>query len=148
MLFRHDHRHHNNRVRNCNPNIPHFHHILASIKTGFRFVTPRWRSERPPESGGDAARSTAAKKRISRAEALAQRRRSQAVPGRLVLLSFRAHCVAVNDTMRFVVAGLGWWGRSWMDVLKIHPKVQLVAIIDPSDEAREWNRENLAIAHF
>ncbi len=35
-----------------------------------------------------------------------------------------------------------------MDVLKIHPKVQLVAIIDPSDEAREWNRNNLAIAHF
>jgi predicted dehydrogenase len=50
--------------------------------------------------------------------------------------------------MRFVVAGLGWWGRSWTGVLKIHPKAQLVASVDPSIEAREWNRENLAVAHF
>jgi predicted dehydrogenase len=50
--------------------------------------------------------------------------------------------------MRFVVAGLGWWGRSWTDILKIHPKVQLVATIDPSAGARDWSRENLAVAHF
>jgi predicted dehydrogenase len=50
--------------------------------------------------------------------------------------------------MRFVVAGLGWWGRSWIDVLKIHPKVQLVATVDPSAEAGEWSRENLAVDHF
>jgi predicted dehydrogenase len=67
---------------------------------------------------------------------------------RLVLLSVRAHCVAVNDSMRFVIAGLGWWGRSWTDVLKIHPKVQLVATVDPSTGAGHWSRENLAVAHF
>jgi predicted dehydrogenase len=50
--------------------------------------------------------------------------------------------------MRFVVAGLGWWGRSWTDILKIHPKVQLVATIDPSAGARDWSRENIAVAHF
>lgn len=50
--------------------------------------------------------------------------------------------------MRFVIAGLGWWGRSWTDVLKIHPKVQLIATVDPSSDARDWSRENLAVAHF
>jgi predicted dehydrogenase len=50
--------------------------------------------------------------------------------------------------MRFVIAGLGWWGRSWTDVLKIHPKVHLVATVDPSTDAREWSRENLAVDHF
>jgi predicted dehydrogenase len=67
---------------------------------------------------------------------------------RLVLLSVRAHCVPVNDSMRFVVAGLGWWGRSWTDVLKIHPKVQLIATVDPSADARDWSQKNLAVAHF
>lgn len=66
----------------------------------------------------------------------------------VVLRSVRGHFVAVNDSMRFVVAGLGWWGRSWIDVLKIHPKVQLVATVDPSAEAGEWSRENLAVDHF
>jgi predicted dehydrogenase len=50
--------------------------------------------------------------------------------------------------MRFVIAGLGWWGRSWTEVLRIHPKVQLVATVDPSADARDWSRENLAVAHF
>ena len=64
------------------------------------------------------------------------------------MLSFRAHCVTVKDSMRFVIAGLGWWGRSWMDVLKIHPKVQIAATVDPSPNARDWSRDNLAVAHF
>ena len=50
--------------------------------------------------------------------------------------------------MRFVVVGLGWWGRSWIDVLKIHPKVQIVATVDPSAEAREWSGAKLAVNHF
>ncbi len=50
--------------------------------------------------------------------------------------------------MRFVVAGLGWWGRSWTEVLKIHPKVQLIATVDPSTNARDWSRENLSVPHF
>jgi len=50
--------------------------------------------------------------------------------------------------MRFVIAGLGWWGRSWIDVLKIHPKVQLIATVDPSTEARDWSQEHLAVRHF
>jgi predicted dehydrogenase len=54
----------------------------------------------------------------------------------------------VNDPVRFVVAGLGWWGRSWTDVLKMHPAVQLIATVDPSTAARDWNRANLAIGHF
>jgi predicted dehydrogenase len=67
---------------------------------------------------------------------------------RLVLISVRAHFVTVNDSMRFVIAGLGWWGRSWTDVLKIHPKARIVATVDPSTEARDWSRDNLAISHF
>lgn len=50
--------------------------------------------------------------------------------------------------MRFLIAGLGWWGRSWTDVLKIHPKVQLIATVDPSAEARDWSRENVGVTHF
>jgi predicted dehydrogenase len=50
--------------------------------------------------------------------------------------------------MRFVIAGLGWWGRSWTEVLKIHPKVEIVATVDPSTSARDWSRDNLAVAHF
>jgi predicted dehydrogenase len=50
--------------------------------------------------------------------------------------------------MRFVIAGLGWWGRSWTDVLKIHPKARIVATVDPSTEARNWSQDNLAVAHF
>jgi predicted dehydrogenase len=65
-----------------------------------------------------------------------------------VLLSVRAHSVVVKDSIRFVVAGLGWWGRTWTDVLKLHPKVELTATVDPTADAREWNRENLAVAHF
>jgi predicted dehydrogenase len=67
---------------------------------------------------------------------------------RLVLPAIRAHCVAVSNSIRFVIAGLGWWGRSWTDVLKIHPKVQLIASVDPSAGARDWSRKNLPIRHF
>jgi len=50
--------------------------------------------------------------------------------------------------MRFVIAGLGWWGRSWTDVLKMHPKAQIVATVDPAPDARDWSRKNLGVAHF
>ena len=54
----------------------------------------------------------------------------------------------MNDSMRFIIAGLGWWGRSWTDVLKIHPKAQLIATVDPSSGAGDWSRNNLGVAHF
>jgi predicted dehydrogenase len=66
----------------------------------------------------------------------------------LVPASFRGHSFAVKDSMRFVVAGLGWWGRSWTDVLKINPKAKLIATVDPSTAARDWSRRHLAVAHF
>jgi len=72
----------------------------------------------------------------------------QQLSARLVLIPVRAHSVSVKDSMRFVVAGLGWWGRSWTDVLKIHPKVQLIATVDPSADALNWSHEHLAVGHF
>ncbi|HEX7193566.1 MAG TPA: Gfo/Idh/MocA family oxidoreductase [Chthoniobacterales bacterium] len=54
----------------------------------------------------------------------------------------------MNDSIRFVIAGLGWWGKSWTDVLKIHPRVQLVATVDPSAAARDWSRARLGVMHF
>ncbi len=54
----------------------------------------------------------------------------------------------MNDSLRFVIAGLGWWGRSWTNVLKIHPKVEIVAAVDPSTNARDWSRDKLGVAHF
>jgi predicted dehydrogenase len=50
--------------------------------------------------------------------------------------------------VRFVIAGLGWWGRSWTEVLQKHSGVQLVGTIDPSAEARQWSSENLGVRHF
>jgi len=63
-------------------------------------------------------------------------------------MKVRGHFVAVNDPVRFIVAGLGWWGRSWTDVLKIHPAVQLIATVDPSTAARDWSRAHLGVGHF
>jgi predicted dehydrogenase len=54
----------------------------------------------------------------------------------------------VNDPIRFAIAGLGWWGKSWTDVLKIHPRAQLVATVDPSAAARDWSRAKLGVMHF
>src|SRR5690349_7625283 len=88
---------------------------------------------------------------------LGRRKRSEACPeivtekvdfSPLVPMSFRGHSFAVKDSMRFVVAGLGWWGRSWTDVLKIHPKAKLIATVDPSTDARDWSRRHLGVAHF
>jgi predicted dehydrogenase len=68
--------------------------------------------------------------------------------GELDVPAAKVHSFAVKDSMRFVVAGLGWWGRSWTDVLEIHPKAQLIATVDPSAAARDWSRQHLAVAHF
>ena len=54
----------------------------------------------------------------------------------------------MNDSIRFAIAGLGWWGKSWTDVLKIHPRAQLVATVDPSAAARDWSRAKLGVMHF
>ncbi len=50
--------------------------------------------------------------------------------------------------MRFVISGLGWWGRSWTDVLKMHPNAQIVATVDPAPDARDLSIKNLGVAHF
>ncbi len=40
--------------------------------------------------------------------------------------------------MRVVLAGLGGWGRAWIRVLSGVEGVELVAVADPSPQAREW----------
>ena len=50
--------------------------------------------------------------------------------------------------MRFVLAGLGFWGRSWAKIMKTHPWVEFVATVDPSESAWDWCREHLELAHF
>lgn len=50
--------------------------------------------------------------------------------------------------MRFVLAGLGWWGRSWAKLLKTHRWVEFLATVDPSGSAGDWCREHLGLAHF
>ncbi|MGA8660649.1 MAG: Gfo/Idh/MocA family oxidoreductase [Chthoniobacterales bacterium] len=54
----------------------------------------------------------------------------------------------MDNSMRFVLAGLGWWGRSWANLLKTHPWVDFVATVDPSESAQSWSRENLELTHF
>jgi predicted dehydrogenase len=54
----------------------------------------------------------------------------------------------MDNPIQFVLAGLGWWGRSWIPHLEAHPRVRFVATVDPSDNAADWARENLQTPHF
>lgn len=50
--------------------------------------------------------------------------------------------------MKFVIAGLGFWGKSWASLLNDDPRVDLVAVVDPLPASAEWTRKNLRIPHF
>lgn len=50
--------------------------------------------------------------------------------------------------MKFVIAGLGVWGKSWASLLDNDPHITLVAVADPLQANAEWTRKNLQIPHF
>lgn len=50
--------------------------------------------------------------------------------------------------MKFVIAGLGVWGKSWASLLQNDPRIDLVAAVDPRSSNADWTRENLQIPHF
>jgi predicted dehydrogenase len=54
----------------------------------------------------------------------------------------------MDNPIQFVLAGLGWWGRSWIPHLEAHPRVRFVATVDPSNNPADWARENLKTPHF
>jgi predicted dehydrogenase len=47
--------------------------------------------------------------------------------------------------MKLIQAGLGWWGRTWAELLQAHPHVELAAVVDPQPDAREWAGETLGL---
>src|SRR5919112_2302897 len=49
--------------------------------------------------------------------------------------------------MRLAQVGLGAWGGSWLDVVRQAEGVQLVAVADLADTARDRAREHLGLAH-
>jgi predicted dehydrogenase len=48
-------------------------------------------------------------------------------------------------SMRVVQAGLGRWGASWAEIVRAAPGIDLVAVVDPSSQARRWAAEALAL---
>jgi predicted dehydrogenase len=50
--------------------------------------------------------------------------------------------------MKFVLAGLGFWGQTWTTLLLNHPQAELVAVIDPTESAAKWAQDNLKVPHF
>jgi predicted dehydrogenase len=50
--------------------------------------------------------------------------------------------------MNFIVAGIGFWGKEWAELLKAHPLVSVVATVDVKETAAQWSRETLGIPCF
>jgi predicted dehydrogenase len=46
------------------------------------------------------------------------------------------------------MAGLGFWGQTWVKIISDHPDAELVAVVDPSEAAAVWAVENLDIPLF
>src|SRR5258708_25217744 len=50
--------------------------------------------------------------------------------------------------MKFIVAGVGFWGRKWIELLQTFPRASVVAAVDKSEAAAEWSQETYGIPCF
>src|SRR5258708_12920236 len=50
--------------------------------------------------------------------------------------------------MKFIVAGVGFWGRKWIELLQTFPRASVVAAVDKSEAAAEWVQEKYGIPCF
>ena len=50
--------------------------------------------------------------------------------------------------MKFIVAGVGFWGRKWIELLETHPRASVVAAVDKSEAAVEWSQQTYGIPCF
>ena len=50
--------------------------------------------------------------------------------------------------MKFIVAGVGFWGRKWIELLQMFPRASVVAAVDKSEAAAVWSQQTYGIACF
>ena len=50
--------------------------------------------------------------------------------------------------MKFIVAGIGFFGKKWVELLEAHPLASVVATVDRSYAAAEWSRQTRGIPCF
>ena len=50
--------------------------------------------------------------------------------------------------MKFIVAGVGFWGRKWIELLQTFPRASVVAAVDKSEAAAEWSQRTYGIPCF
>jgi len=50
--------------------------------------------------------------------------------------------------MKFIVAGVGFWGRKWIELLETHPRASVVGSVDKSEAAAEWSQKTYGIPCF
>jgi predicted dehydrogenase len=66
----------------------------------------------------------------------------------LALLQLFAAMQGSPTLMNFIVAGVGFWGRKWIELLQEHPHASVVAAIDKNDSAAEWSQQSYHIPCF
>jgi predicted dehydrogenase len=50
--------------------------------------------------------------------------------------------------MKFIVVGVGFWGRKWIELLRTHPRASVVGAVDKSETAAEWSQQAYSIPCF
>ena len=50
--------------------------------------------------------------------------------------------------MKFIVAGVGFWGKEWVELLWTHPRASVVATVDKSEAAAAWSQQTYGIPCF
>src|SRR5215469_18071680 len=50
--------------------------------------------------------------------------------------------------MKFIVVGIGFWGRKWIELLQTYPNASVVGTVDKSEAAAEWSRQTYNIPCF
>lgn len=50
--------------------------------------------------------------------------------------------------MKFIVVGVGFWGRKWVELLQTYPNAAVVGTVDKSEAAAEWSQQTYNIPCF
>ena len=50
--------------------------------------------------------------------------------------------------MKFIVVGIGFWGKEWVELLSTHPRASVVATVDKSEAAAAWSQQTFGIPCF
>jgi len=50
--------------------------------------------------------------------------------------------------MKFIVAGVGFWGKEWVELLWTYPRASVVATVDKSEAAAAWSQQTYGIPCF